>query len=186
MITTINYRAGVAADALSISGLATYVFFDTYVTEGIRDDFAREAFANYSPAAFEARFADPAIAWLVARDGEHLVAFADLHRESPCPTQGIGLDMELVHLYVHPRFQRLGVGAQLIARAEARAAAEGHEGLWLSAWSGNTNALAFYAARGYETVGTTGHTIEGITYGNKVLMRPFAAQDARLRQNAQP
>jgi GNAT superfamily N-acetyltransferase len=172
---TVVYRAGVAADALSISGLATYVFFDTYVTEGMRDDFVREALTNYSHAAFDARFADPAIAWLVAHDGEHLVAFADLHRASPCPTKGMGLDVELVHLYVHPRFQRMGVGAQLIARAEARAAAEGHHGLWLSAWSGNTNALAFYTARGYETVGSIGHEIEGITYENKVLVRWFAA-----------
>jgi GNAT superfamily N-acetyltransferase len=163
---TVVYRAGSAGDALSVSGLATYVFFDTYITDGIRDDFVREAFSVYSPAAFEARLTDPAVASIVAHEDGHLVGFADIHRATPCPVERVRSSLELVHLYVHPRFHRRGIGAQLLTRAESLGP------LWLSAWSGNANALAFYTARGYAVAGTVDHVIEGIAYENKVLARP--------------
>ena len=171
---TATYRSGNEGDTLSISGLATHVFFDTYVTEGMRDDLVREAFTAYSPAAFAARHADPSVDVIVAHDDGHLVGFADLQSGVACPAAGCELDAELVHLYVHPRFQRRGIGAQLLARAEAHVAAGGGPGLWLSTWCGNANALAFYAVRSYAVIGAVDHVIEGTRYENKVLARFFA------------
>ena len=42
-------RVAQPTDAVCIAALATQVFLDTYATDGLRPDLAREAFAVYSP-----------------------------------------------------------------------------------------------------------------------------------------
>lgn len=47
--------------------------------------------------------------------------------------------------------------------------------LWLTAWSGNTRARAFYRALGYVDVGGTTYAFEGNSYANRVLVKEVAA-----------
>ena len=47
----------------------------------------------------------------------------------------------------------------------------GSEALWLTVWSGNTRALAFYNASGYLDVGTSTYTFQGNSYENRVMLR---------------
>jgi diamine N-acetyltransferase len=55
-------------------------------------------------------------------------------------------------------------GRALLCEAEALAAGEGAVTLWLTVWAGNTRALAFYARRGYEELGTDSYVFEGESY----------------------
>jgi hypothetical protein len=50
-------RAG-AEDALCLSVLAMQVFLDTYATEGIRAEIAREVVSSYSEASFNKALQD--------------------------------------------------------------------------------------------------------------------------------
>ena len=79
--------------------------------------------------------------------------------------------MELVRLYVQRHFQRQGVGQLLLRRAEERARSLGAPCLWLTAWSGNTNARAFYAAQGYVDIGATTYTCQGEVYENRIFSK---------------
>jgi hypothetical protein len=72
-----SYRTATSSDALCLGVLATQVFLDTYATEGIRADLAREVLNNYSPEVFAARLADRSHALLLAERAGHLVGFAD-------------------------------------------------------------------------------------------------------------
>jgi diamine N-acetyltransferase len=165
-VSSVHFRAGQKADTAAIAALATFVFLDTYATEGLREDLAREAFSGYSETAFDARLRDPATEFVLACvDEAHLVGFAEIVRGRPCPARRMLTQTELVRLYVHPRFQRRGIGTALLAGAEERG------DVWLTAWSGNANALAFYAARGYQRVGTMPYMIESRTYENVILAR---------------
>jgi GNAT superfamily N-acetyltransferase len=74
-------------------------------------------------------------------------------------------------LYVQRPSQRAGIGAALLAQAEAHAKVSGAPLLWLAAWLGNTNAHAFYLAHGYEDVGTTSYVFEGQTYENRIYVK---------------
>ena len=56
---TVATRSGTPEDALCLGVLATQVFLDTYATNGIRSDLAREALSVYSQETFAARLADP-------------------------------------------------------------------------------------------------------------------------------
>jgi len=166
----VTYRAGVPADALCVGVLAMQVFLDTYATEGIRADLAREALSCYSPDAFAPRLADRDVSFVLAETQGHLIGFAELHHASACPADARAR-VELVRLYVQQPFQREGIGAQLMKHAERRARTAGADALWLTAWCGNERALVFYPAMGYEDVGPTEHVIEGRAYPNRVFLK---------------
>lgn len=149
------------------------VFLDTYATDGVRPDLAREAFQQYSEAAFAARLADPGRRFMLADTPGGLIGFAELAAaiaQAPAPhVRGC----ELVRLYVRPGSQRSGVGARLLAEAEELAGSAGSPHLWLTAWEGNLRALAFYARMGYADAGTSSYAFEGRAYRNRVLAKPL-------------
>lgn len=175
----VDLHEGVVADADAVSALAIQVFLDTYATDGVRPDLAREAFAEYSAERFGARLAEPGRDFVLARRGEGLVAFAEV-LVGPVAVPGRDEEgAELVRLYVQPRFQREGLGARLLAEVERRVAARGGGLLWLTAWERNERALAFYRAHGYRDVGPATYEFEGRVYRNVVLSRSLdPAEDA--------
>lgn len=159
-----------AADALTLSALATQVFLDTYATHGISPDLAREAATVYAPAVFAQRLRDASVELWLAMSGGHAVGFVDVAFATTCPVPGVG-GAEVFRLYVQRPFLRQGVGRALLAQAEKIACGRGADNVWLTAWVGNERALAFYRAQGYRDVGATEYVIEGTGYENRVLCK---------------
>jgi GNAT superfamily N-acetyltransferase len=147
------------------------VVLDTYATTGLRPDLAREALSNYNPTVFEARIRDSSNHFLLAERAGHLVAFSECSLSSESPIPSVSAGVELVRLYVQRHSQRVGIGAALLARAEAHAKVSGAPSVWLTAWLGNTNARAFYLAQGYKDVGTTSYVFEGRAYENRIYSK---------------
>ena len=165
----ISLRPGAPHDALPIAALAVQVFLDTYATDGVRPDLAREAFREYSPDAFDARLAHPHRRFVLAEKGAGLAGFAEVVTLPVAAPAGAVTGAELVRLYVQPAFQRAGLGVRLLRAAEAVARDAGMTALWLTAWEGNERARAFYSRHGYADVGETFHVIDGQRYGNRVF-----------------
>jgi diamine N-acetyltransferase len=176
MTQAIVYRSATPEDALTLSVLATQVFLDTYATAGVNIDLAKEASAVYSPGAFETRLRQPGVEISVATSGDYLVAFVDLDSTTTCPVSSVH-GLEVLRLYVQAPFQRSGVGRSLMGLSERKALERGAPHVWLTAWSGNTRALAFYPAMGYRDVGATQYVIEGKAYENRVFAKPAALRD---------
>jgi diamine N-acetyltransferase len=169
--SAVRLRPAAPQDAVTIAALAVQVFLDTYATGGVRPDLAREAFAEYSAAAFAARLGEPARRFLLAEEGSGLLGFAELLL-SPLPAPvGVVTGAELVRLYVQPALQGRGVGRDLLRAAERTAASGGLPTLWLTAWEGNHRAAKFYAANGYKDIGATTYAFQGNTYANRVFAR---------------
>lgn len=167
----VEFRVAEPADTLCVSVLATLVFLDTYASDGVRPDLAREALSNYSPEVFEARIRDSSNHFLLAERAGHLVAFSECSLSSQPPVPFLSGGVELVRLYVQRHSQRSGIGASLLARAEAHANGHGAPLLWLTAWVGNAKARAFYVAQGYRDVGAASHVFEGQAYENRVYRK---------------
>jgi ribosomal protein S18 acetylase RimI-like enzyme len=171
-LQSVSFRPGEPSDAVAIAALSVQVFLDTYATAGVRPDLAREAFREYSEAAFLARLSAPGRRFILAEaPAAALVGFAELDSSSDQPSSSGRDGFELVRLYVQPRWQRSGVGSSLLRRAEEG----GAPALWLSVWEDNAGALAFYAAMGYADVGATTYTFEGREYGNRVVAKRLSA-----------
>ncbi|MDB5860332.1 MAG: family acetyltransferase [Ramlibacter sp.] len=172
---SVSFRVAEPADAVCVAALATQVFLDTYAADGLRPDLAREAFSVYSPSAFDTRLRNGSNHFVLAQRTGHLVAFSECSRASAPPLPELRGGMELVRLYVQPRAQRHGLGGALLARAEKHAATAGHPMLWLTAWTGNSNARAFYEAQGYQDVGTTTYAFEGKAYENRIYRKMLSS-----------
>ena len=169
MTDPITFRPARADDALCLGMLSTQVFLDTYATHGINGPIAREALALHSVAAYEALLADPGVTLLVAECDDNLVGFSqvrDAQGHAQVPAQH---GAELRRLYVQEGFTGRGVGRDLLRQAEKAAAARGAEMLWLTAWEGNVRALRFYPRCGYDDLGCTVYTIEGVDYPNRLF-----------------
>ncbi len=166
-----TFRIACAPDAITISALAIQVYLDTYATEGIRPDIAREAHSAYSVDAFAQRLAEPQRRFILAEAGDGLLGFAEvLLTDAPSPAEAF-TGAELVRLYVQPAAQRLGLGRALLARAEQQVQAAHIPILWLTAWEGNHNARAFYAHLGYEDAGAATYSFQGHTVPNRVFAK---------------
>jgi len=173
----IVYRTARPDDVLCLGVLAMQVFLDTYATEGIRPEHAREALATGSQEVFAALLADPDVTMLVAERAGHLVGFAHVGHGA---THGLLAEpaaaaAELRRLYVQEPFTGRGVGRELLRRSEQAAAARGAALLWLTAWAGNARALAFYPRQGYALAGDTVYRIEGVDYPNRLFTRRLDA-----------
>ncbi len=165
----ITFRAARPDDALCLGVLSTQVFLDTYARQGVRAAVANEVLSHHSVAVYEAMLADPGVTILVAECAGHLIGFSQVRHGERDPRVPAEATAELCRLYVQERFTGRGVGRDLLRQAEKAAAARGAEMLWLTAWEGNARALQFYPRCGYDDLGDTVYTIDGVDYPNRVF-----------------
>jgi diamine N-acetyltransferase len=164
-------RPAAPEDAVTIAALAVQVFLDTYASDGVRPDLAREAFAEYSVEAFACRLQEPGRRFFLAEQASGLVGFAEVQVCALSAPAGAVVGAELVRLYIQPGVQRKGVGTRLLQEAERATVVAALGSLWLTAWEGNPRARSFYASRGYHDVGATTYTFQGNSYGNRVFVK---------------
>jgi ribosomal protein S18 acetylase RimI-like enzyme len=67
------------------------------------------------------------------------------------------IDDEVEQVYVAAAHRGSGVAGALLAEAERRVAANGHEQAWLAVVAGNTRARRFYERRGWTDEGQSDH-----------------------------
>jgi len=79
---------------------------------------------------------------------------------------------QLVHLFVEPAHQGMGLGRRLLAQGEEMIAAAGHRHFELHARVENLAAIAFYETEGWTVTDRLIHTIEhGLRYVEHVLIK---------------
>jgi GNAT superfamily N-acetyltransferase len=164
-------RPATGDDALCIGVLGMQVFLETYAPDGIRPDLAREVLQTLSPEVTAAALARRDQRFIVAERAGHLLGFAHWRPDATHAGVAAARPAEVFRLYVLRRFAAAGLGTLLLRAAEDAAAAEGADAVWLTAWSGNERALAFYPRRGYADIGPTEYLINGIAYENRLFVR---------------
>ena len=173
-------RAASPADAQNLAALATQVFLHTYATEGISRAISGHVLETFTPARFSALIGDPMATLWVAELQAHLIGFAVVRLDTPCPDEPRST-AGLTTLYVQEHFIGKGVGSALLARATAFAAAQTGAPLWLTVNAANAPAIAFYARRGLRQIGVAWFQLGDAKHQNQVLIGapaswPAAAQ----------
>ena len=79
---------------------------------------------------------------------------------------------QLVHLFVEPDHQKMGLGRYLLGHGESMIAAGGHTDFELHARVENIAAIAFYESAGWTVTDGVIHTVEhGISYDERILVK---------------
>lgn len=106
--------------------------------------------------------------------------------ESDCDTRVVVIDgvpiahvtvsgHRLVHLFVEPDHQGMGLGRYLLELGEALIAGGGHADFELHARVENVAAIAFYERAGWSVTDRLIHTVEhGTSYDERVLVKQHA------------
>ncbi|MBC7620687.1 MAG: GNAT family N-acetyltransferase [Candidatus Saccharibacteria bacterium] len=171
-----SLRPAHTTDAPVLAALATQIWLHTYATEGVSPVIADYVLREITPAKLAASLEDPCAITLVAECDENLVGFAALRLNATCPSPiKAASNIELETLYVQAHFLGQGIGSALLLQAEdmALAQAPASSGLWLTVNARNARAIRFYAAHGYQRIGTHVFMLGGVSHENQVLVGKF-------------
>ena len=135
------------------------------------DDYADE---HFTPAQVAAWLHRPDARTLLAFVADAPVGYAHVRRAKVPDCVADRQAIQLSRLYLLASAQGHGVGGALMDAALAEIAALGGRTVWLGAYDRNVKALAFYARRGFASVGTHEFEFGGQVYADPVLTRDLA------------
>ncbi len=164
-------RAG-EADAALLSLIANAAFLDTYAAMVPGADLLAHCVKNNAVEVFAAWLADPAVVVTVAEidPGHAPIGYAVL--TPPDFPEGVEPgDVELRRIYTLRQAYGSGVGAALMARAQADAAARGGKRLLLGVWDQNARARAFYERQGFHVIASRDFQIGSAIHTDPVYAR---------------
>jgi diamine N-acetyltransferase len=148
-------RRAVIGDELLLSLVGRATFLETYAGLLPAADILAHCEHKHAPQVYRdwMRSTD-STCWLVeavpggAPIGYMVTGPSTLPVADPAAT-----DQEIIRIYVLHRYQRAGIGRQLLQTAVAQASATGANRLLLGVYSRNERALAFYARSGFTQAG---------------------------------
>ncbi|HLP03474.1 MAG TPA: GNAT family N-acetyltransferase [Opitutaceae bacterium] len=170
----VRYRRATAPDAAVLATLATAVWVDTYCGAGLPTAYAEYLLAEFNPERIAATIAAPDAVFWIAEAAEGMIGFAHLHLGARTEHLAAQRQAEVSRLYVLGRFARRGIGRALLQQCQAAAAQWGADALWLTMYTGNAKARAFYQALGWTKIGDWAFTLAGESYPNDVLALSLA------------
>ncbi len=157
-----------SADIDAVAALARTVWQATYAALISQAQIDAMLADRYAAARMRAQLDDPTHAWRVARQARDAAPLGFAHAYLD------GDACKLDKLYVHPAWQRRGVGAALLAAVEAWARTQPARRLRLQVNRGNTQALRAYAKYGFAI--TASHTFDigdGFVMDDHIMEKPL-------------
>lgn len=160
-------------EAAALAALGARTFREAYGEFTPREDLEAYIAEHYTPEVQEAEVLDPERALFVAERAGEPVGFALLGSDDPAPpsVRNGTRTIQLERIYVVKEAWRTGAGSALLEACLAEARARGFETVWLSAWSENHRALAFYRRHGFRRVGTHPFRLGTLSFLDPVLAR---------------
>lgn len=146
-----NYRDATAADLPAIDALFRESFDATFGHLYAPEDQAA-FFAQFTPEAWAAEFAQHDLRFRIAEDDQGLAGFCKIS-DLGLPAETSAPAMELRQLYLTGRAKGSGAAQALMEWAIEQAGARGAEEVWLSVYIDNHRARRFYERYGFADQG---------------------------------
>jgi ribosomal protein S18 acetylase RimI-like enzyme len=160
----------VPADAPALAAFAARAFTDTYAPLDDAQEIADYVGEHFTGVAMAAVLADPACRTLLLEQGSGIVGYAVL-RDRPPPAIVTGpAPVELWRFYLGTQVIGRGQGARLLSEVLDLARERGARTLWLSVYSRNARAIAFYERAGLRKMGAA-----EFLFGGRVYLDPIYA-----------
>ncbi|MFN8423734.1 MAG: GNAT family N-acetyltransferase [Anaerolineae bacterium] len=151
-------RPAALPDAAPLSALAIATYRHAFAHSFSPEDLRSHLDRNLSPHAFAQILKHDVV--LVADLSGRLVGYAQFGAALAAPTtQPPRPDTELRRLYVHPDFQRRGIGTALMKAALSHPILATARLIALDVWVQNEGAQRFYRRHAFEPVGTRTFTV---------------------------
>jgi ribosomal protein S18 acetylase RimI-like enzyme len=171
-MTDVLIRPARGEEASALAELAATTFRAAY-SAGQQAETERYIAEHYGPAIQAAELEDPRLTYLVVELEGALIGFAMLESAGGHPAVRASNPVRLSRIYVATSHLGGGIGGRLMERCIAEAEAARHDVMWLSVWSENPRAVAFYERWGFATVGEMTFDYGGDPQLDFVMSRPI-------------
>lgn len=148
-------RRATPDDAAALAQLASRTFEETFGAGNDPADLVAHLASSYSEAQQRAEILDPEMATLLFEQNGVFGGYAQVRRHPPPPEVPGRNPIQLERLYVDAAHHGRGVGQQLMRAVHAVAHEMGGDTIWLTVWTENPRAIAFYRKCGFDVVGST-------------------------------
>jgi ribosomal protein S18 acetylase RimI-like enzyme len=145
-------------DGPALAALARRVFTETFGAHYAAGDLEAHLDHTFGPGGLPAELEDPSFRVMAAQDDGAVAAYLKL-APMALPVDHPPGSLEIKQLYVLAPWQGKGVARRLMDWAIETARAEGAPALYLSVWSRNDRAIAFYRRHGFVMAGTAPFTV---------------------------
>ena len=174
--SSIVTRVARPEDAALLTELGAATFSETFESANTPDDFASYMAAAFGEDIQRAELEDrDTIVFFAERDGE-AVGYVML-REGQAPSFVVADDaLQIVRLYARQQVLGRGIGAALMQRALAEAAARGKDAVWLGVWDRNDRAIRFYESWGFHRTGSQPFLLGSDLQNDLVMVRRIARE----------
>jgi ribosomal protein S18 acetylase RimI-like enzyme len=150
---SVALRPALPEDGSALAALARQVFTETFGAHYDAGDLAAHLDRTFGPGGLPAELEDPAFRVMLAEESGALAAYLKL-APMALPVDHPAGSLEIRQLYVLEPWQGKGVAQRLMDWAIDTARARGAPALYLSVWSQNARAIAFYRRYGFVVAGT--------------------------------
>jgi ribosomal protein S18 acetylase RimI-like enzyme len=148
----ISYRPATPSDGAALAALARRVFTETFGDQYAADDLARHLDRAFGPGGLPAELHDLDVRVMMAEEEGRVLAYLKL-APMALPVDHPPGALEIKQLYVRAPWQGKGVAQALMDWAIEAARADRVPALYLSVWSQNERAIAFYRRYGFVVAG---------------------------------
>ncbi len=148
-------RPATAADAPAVAAV-----WSTGWRDGHLGNVPDELVAVRTPGTFAVRAAERIADTTVAEAGGEVAGFVMVVAD------------EVEQVYVAAAHRGSGIAGTLLAEAERRVAANGHDRAWLAVVAGNARARRFYERQGWTDEGGFDYTAAGVTVACRRYVKP--------------
>lgn len=168
----IHYRYGQLEDSKAIASLGAHVFAISFAQSLPVKDLQKYLLESYSTSSIAAELKRPSITFVVAIKDDALVGFMQLTQgTSDACIDNVQSKIQLQRLYVSEKCQGLGIGKELMARAETEAHQRGIKNIWLASWELNPKAVRIYEKAGFVKVGSMEFLLGNAELKDWVMMK---------------
>lgn len=176
-LTSFAIRRANPADAAVLAPFAARCFEQAFGAQNDPENLAAHLARSFGVAQQTEELLHPDYVTLLAVTAhDELASYAQLRRQPAPACVGTARPAELRRFYVDSRWHGSGLATQLmLATFAAAQEALGADSLWLSVWTENPRAVAFYAKHGFRIAGSADFWVGADRQSDHIMVRPALA-----------
>ena len=149
----IMFRKARITDLNSLRELMILTFHHSYAHMNDPENFQLYMEETFAPEVIQEELQDPNNVYWLGLQKDEAVAFIKLNFEEKSNKFKEEKAVEIQRIYVHPKLQGQGIGAQLIQKAKQEAKYFHAKNIWLGVWKKNPAAIRFYKRHDFVEIG---------------------------------